>query len=341
MDRVLKEISTSELLTLIKSGFPNMDIDSYILKNYKRKFPEWILNGSSILDKDENELEDVVFPIRIKQDISILSMEDFTELLENIRFFDVKPYPSTLLPWILTHRKQCSEVLQNLMTNTSDISKQFYTLFISILDSLKPKDNYAEKIMNSKSIYPIIIDNMHLFSYSDLEFINDNIFDYCWKCCQYAVKNGNLELLKWLQTQNCRIVHSVAEIAADHGQLHILEWIIENDFPYNTNDLYRSSIRGGHIDIFKWLLSKNIVLSDLYKDSLCLFAVYGGQLSTLKWLREQGYSWDKYIPYEAAKKDHLEIFIWAIENGCPWDRSSIIYAGTNKTTLYIRENYAE
>ena len=45
-----------------------------------------------------------------------------------------------------------------------------------------------------------------------------------------------------------------------------------------------------------------------------------GNLSLMKWMRENGCSWDEDSPMMAAKGGHLEIFQWLLEQQCPVDR---------------------
>ena len=51
-------------------------------------------------------------------------------------------------------------------------------------------------------------------------------------------------------------------------------------------------------------------------------------MEVLKWLREQGCSWDANTYKGAADGDHLEVLKWALNNGCDWDMNTTV-AGSN------------
>jgi len=37
----------------------------------------------------------------------------------------------------------------------------------------------------------------------------------------------------------------------------------------------------------------------------------------LKWARQNGCGWDMYTCINAKKNGHLQVYDWAIQNGCP------------------------
>lgn len=49
---------------------------------------------------------------------------------------------------------------------------------------------------------------------------------------------------------------------------------------------------------------------------------FGGQLSVLQWVRENGCPWDDYTCSWAANSGHLEVLKWALANGCLWELRS-------------------
>ncbi len=68
------------------------------------------------------------------------------------------------------------------------------------------------------------------------------------------------------------------------------------------------------------------VFSVIDKKFLCEEAIKKGDLSVLKWARQQQCHWDKWSPTYAAELGHLEILQWLHEAGCPWDGHTCSYA---------------
>jgi hypothetical protein len=51
----------------------------------------------------------------------------------------------------------------------------------------------------------------------------------------------------------------------------------------------------------------------------CTFAALNGHLEMLLWARENGCPWNDNTCWGAAEGGHLEVLQWARANGCPWD----------------------
>ena len=70
--------------------------------------------------------------------------------------------------------------------------------------------------------------------------------------CEYAAKNGRLEVLKWLRANQCPWDEYTCASAAGSGHLELLKWARDNGAPW---DEYTCSeaLRGGHKNILNWL----------------------------------------------------------------------------------------
>ena len=53
------------------------------------------------------------------------------------------------------------------------------------------------------------------------------------------------------------------------------------------------------------------------KKKLMVSAAKGGQLSTLRWARQQGCPWDRRVSDAAAAGGHLAVLQWLRQEGCP------------------------
>ena len=83
---------------------------------------------------------------------------------------------------------------------------------------------------------------------------------------------------------------SLCTFAAKLGQLEVLKWLRENDFPWSERK------------------------SD---EAAC-----NGHLEVLQWARENGCPWDENTCWAAASGGQLEVLQWARANGCPWDEDT-------------------
>ena len=68
-----------------------------------------------------------------------------------------------------------------------------------------------------------------------------------------AAKYGHFEVLKWLHENECRFDEDVTKKAAIYGNLSILQWLIEVKCPFAPVDLEEGAIKGGNLDLIKWL----------------------------------------------------------------------------------------
>lgn len=133
---------------------------------------------------------------------------------------------------------------------------------------------------------------------------------------------GRLEILKWLRDEGIDIPDDsfMTQSAASGGHIHVLEWLLEINYPISRRGYFHAT-RTGSVDVFKWLLEKNIEMGGEY---MCQVAASAGQLDMLKWLRAEGYHWDKSVCSSAVSKSHVDVLKWAIENGCPYDLGECI-----------------
>ena len=113
------------------------------------------------------------------------------------------------------------------------------------------------------------------------------------------------------------------------AEVHLILEYIDSDFKLlihreGSTDKQRAKrlsietiMRSGLEDYFK-----RVLLSDRFKGKLCNEAARRGYVSTLKWAREHGCSWNDVTCRYAAKGGHLDCLIWARDHGCDWDRDT-------------------
>jgi hypothetical protein len=71
---------------------------------------------------------------------------------------------------------------------------------------------------------------------------------------------------------------SICEYATENGHLHVLQWLVENGFPWD--------------------------------ERICEYAAYNGRLDILQWARENGCPWNTWVCSYAAQNGYLDILQW-------------------------------
>jgi ankyrin repeat protein len=127
-----------------------------------------------------------------------------------------------------------------------------------------------------------------------------------------AASGGHLELLKYLREKKWKFGNDAPRSAARNGHLECLKYLIEEvNFDYRGFDA-RAAIHG-HLNILQYYVD-----SDLEKRYYaCDWAAENGQLEALKFLHENGWSWDARTLEYARKKGHWDCYNYAKEHGCP------------------------
>lgn len=148
-----------------------------------------------------------------------------------------------------------------------------------------------------------------------------------------AAKNGNLEMLEWIQDNGdsweIETVRTTCKCAVVAGHLHILKWMIENDYNLDWNMLYKAA-RYDHRHIIEWIVETDICtrndingVSHRFTINAVAFrkAAKGRQFELLKWMKENGpqpCTWNDLTPCAAAKHGSVEILEWLRAEGCPF-----------------------
>ena len=113
-------------------------------------------------------------------------------------------------------------------------------------------------------------------------------------------KGVTWKFLKWAVEQGCEWgLHSYSHAAG--AKIEVLEWARNNGCPWGYGKLWYAAAEGGHLEILKWATEN----------------------------REGGYlrrDWPSFICGMAAKKGHLNVFIWGIEQGGEWKNKEKVVA---------------
>lgn len=116
------------------------------------------------------------------------------------------------------------------------------------------------------------------------EFFNFISWNEYNKICTFFIENGDLEMLIWLKSKNCEIVHIKRALIL--------------------------AAKNGHLEVFKWLRSNVLFLDPLYLDNICVAAVEGGNIKLIEWLEKNGFKFSKELRLcdKAAEKGDLKLF---------------------------------
>lgn len=162
-------------------------------------------------------------------------------------------------------------------------------------------------------------------------------------CCKLsatlAAMKGHLECLQnALQDRDKSSSQNlwIYPYAAQNGHLHILEWLLEEGYPWDERTCQCAAFNG-HLEVLKWLQEKGCP----WDHHTCEHAAYKGHLEVLKWAHENGCPWNEETCLDAVLNGHFEVLKWAHEHGCPWDKRTCIGAaitGDLDTLKWAREH---
>ena len=159
-----------------------------------------------------------------------------------------------------------------------------------------------------------------------------------------AAKYGALPVLQWVRPMEGHdylfdrlyICHP----AAEHGQLHILQWLSVSQQANNEDGrlqafahpgIMKSAARGGYLSIMQWLRALNVPRCPILDPEVVLVAVEQGNIDMVRWLRTwvPMSHWTPAVIIQAACAaatgtrnttiEMLECLRNAFDPPCPWD----------------------
>ncbi|CAL6335565.1 unnamed protein product [Bathycoccus prasinos] len=130
-----------------------------------------------------------------------------------------------------------------------------------------------------------------------------------------AVRQGNLEMVKYCIANECPIDKWACESAASEGHLEVLKYLREEaKAPW---DFYTAAwaAKNGHLHILEYLVERKY---DKYNEVTCLYAAENGHLDCLKYLHETAKApWDSEAVRRAHLYKHTECLQYLLDNNCP------------------------
>jgi Ankyrin repeats (3 copies) len=92
------------------------------------------------------------------------------------------------------------------------------------------------------------------------------------------------------------------EVAAEAGDLQLLQWLQEHGCKWRTYELLIAAAASGNTEVLKWLQQHTDSWSDAYKTNMLRVAAAQGHCAAMKFLRAQNASWPTQF-HEVADVD--------------------------------------
>jgi len=130
-----------------------------------------------------------------------------------------------------------------------------------------------------------------------------------------AAEQGNLEMVKYCVANECPIDAIACEYAAKNGHLEILKYLHEEAKAPWGSDTAAGAALNGHLHILEYLVERKY---DQYDEIACFWAAMDGHLDCLKYLRETAKApWDEDAVRVARENYHPECVQYCLDNDCP------------------------
>ena len=144
---------------------------------------------------------------------------------------------------------------------------------------------------------------------------------------RHAVKNGRLEMLKYL-IQKCTRYDNIPTTAAEYGHVHILEWYMDEYAirGYEVREALSSAAENGHLGTIEYFFDKyDRSILDYGDDVVIRPAVCNGHLHIVKYLVQQGHILTENLFYAAAINGKIDIVDYFVQEG--WQITGRIVEG--------------
>ena len=99
------------------------------------------------------------------------------------------------------------------------------------------------------------------------------------------VREGNVEMLERgrIEFGGLRRGTFIASMAAEAGQLAVLQYLCEHGCPWNARTCSMAAV-GGHMDVLRYAYDSGCP----WNEATCYMAAQGGHLDVLKYARDRG-----------------------------------------------------
>ena len=157
-----------------------------------------------------------------------------------------------------------------------------------------------------------------------------------------SICSGQLNILRWLKIVQGHDINNIEylKLASLCGHLNIVKWFREQGL-FDAEEIIKCAVQEGNLNILKWIdsIDEQTFLRD---QSLCYIASVEGHLLTLQWLiKLQGYVLDDILFGYAVEGGSMDVIKWLKSINCPWTSytsSTASYAGNHNILQYLITN---
>ncbi|CAL6331594.1 unnamed protein product [Bathycoccus prasinos] len=130
-----------------------------------------------------------------------------------------------------------------------------------------------------------------------------------------AVRQGNLEMVKYCIANECPIDEMACAYAALNGHLEVLKYLREEvEAPWDSGTAAWAAANG-HLHILEYLVERKY---DQFNTSACINTAMNGYLDCLKYLHETAKApWGYWSVYRAHENNQTECLQYLLDNNCP------------------------
>ena len=174
-----------------------------------------------------------------------------------------------------------------------------------------------------------------------IEWLLENEVKWSPKTIYYAASNGHLDLIKWAYSNGCPLNTNDAnlcEVAAERLQLEVLKWLRSQNCFWSASTFCKAVYGKDEIEFYKWMKDNGCP----WDDDVFSIAVNCCKFETLKWLKENGCPWNEDAYYVAIHENRdFEIIKWLKDNDCPWTKficETAAIVGDLEILKWLRDN---
>ena len=153
---------------------------------------------------------------------------------------------------------------------------------------------------------------------------NLEVMKWCWDSgfyrmrlgpvtCAAAASSGHLHVLKWAVAHGIPWTLNASRGAAVAGKLEVLRFATEQGFPVMDASVTSSAADGGHLRVLQWLRDNNCP----WDSTTTSKAAAKGRMEVLRWARDNGCPWDPETYCSGLAGGNPEVIKYLEDGGCP------------------------
>lgn len=185
-----------------------------------------------------------------------------------------------------------------------------------------------------------IIDKRWLFG-ETMWFGNIGLMDWLYKdnydldvfTMESAIRSQRTNVVEWLHKKSCPVSESVCQVAAKEGFNDILKFLLSNGYKVSIQYCLAAAASRKDKSMMEWLCENH---EPWDPGAFVLLLGITDDVSILKWVHEEGYSWDSRTFNAAVIKGKMDLLEFLYEQQCPWDSTTFDDAVCSRDDTVIK-----